>query len=53
MHTADKDIPSAPSKIMMKVWLGTDVDGRLKAYDGTTPLIAEYKSADYREGEAK
>ena len=49
VYTADKNIPSTPGKIMMNVWPGTGVDGWLKAFDGTTPLIAEYKSADFRE----
>ncbi len=49
VYSADENIPSTPGKIMMNVWPGKGVDGWLKAYDGTTPLIAEYKSADYRE----
>ncbi|MBD5384281.1 MAG: family 16 glycosylhydrolase [Ruminococcaceae bacterium] len=49
VYSADKNIPSTPGKIMMNVWPGTGVDGWLNAFDGTTPLIAEYKSADYRE----
>ncbi|MBD5128732.1 MAG: family 16 glycosylhydrolase [Ruminococcaceae bacterium] len=53
VYTADKNIPSTPSKIMMNVWPGTGVDGWLNAFDGTTPLTAEYKSADFREGGAE
>ena len=49
VYSADENIPSTPGKIMMNVWPGKGVDGWLKAYDGTTPLIAEYKSVDYRE----
>lgn len=49
VYSASENIPSTPGKIMMNVWPGKGVDGWLKAYDGTTPLIAEYKSADYRE----
>lgn len=49
VYSAEKNIPSTPGKIMMNVWPGKGVDGWLKAYDGTTPLTAEYKSADYRE----
>ena len=49
VYTAEENIPSTPSKIMMNVWPGTGVDGWLKAFDGTTPLTAEYKSADFRE----
>lgn len=48
VYTADKDIPSTPGKIMMNVWPGTGVDGWLKAFDGTVPLTAEYKSVDFR-----
>lgn len=48
VYTADKNIPSTPSKIMMNVWPGTGVDGWLKAFDGTTPLTAEYKSTSFR-----
>lgn len=48
VYTADKNIPSTPSKIMMNVWPGTGVDGWLKAYDGTVPLSAEYRSVSYR-----
>lgn len=51
VHTADKNLPSTPSKIMMNTWPGTGVDGWLKAYDGTTPLTAEYKSVSYRGNE--
>lgn len=51
VYTADKSIPSTPSKIMMNVWPGTGVDGWLKAFDGTTPLTAEYKSVSYRGNE--
>lgn len=48
VYTADKNLPSTPSKIMMNTWPGTGVDGWLKAFDGTTPLAAEYKSVSYR-----
>ena len=48
VYTADKSIPSTPSKIMMNVWPGTGVDGWLNAFDGTTPLTAEYKSTSFR-----
>lgn len=53
VYSAEKNIPTTPGKIMMNVWPGTGVDGWLKAYDGTTPLIAEYKSVDYREETAE
>ena len=48
VYTADKDIPSTPGKIMMNAWPGTGVDGWLKAFDGTVPLTAEYKSVDFK-----
>lgn len=48
VHTAEKNLPSTPSKIMMNTWPGTGVDGWLKAYDGTTPITAEYRYIDYR-----
>lgn len=50
VYTAEENIPSTPSKIMMNVWPGTGVNGWLKAFDGTVPLTAEYKSVDFREG---
>lgn len=49
VHTAEKNLPSTPSKIMMNTWPGTGVDGWLNAYDGTTPITAEYRYIDYRE----
>lgn len=49
VYTATKNLPSTPSKIMMNVWPGTGVDGWLNAFDGTTPLTAEYKAVDFRE----
>lgn len=49
VHTAEKNLPSTPSKIMMNTWPGTGVDGWLNAYDGTTPITAEYRYVDYRE----
>lgn len=52
VYTADKTIPSTPSKIMMNVWPGTGVDGWLKAFDGTTPLTAEYKSVEFKKAGA-
>lgn len=48
VYSADKDIPSTPGKIMMNVWPGKGVDGWLKAFDGTVPLTAEYKSVDFK-----
>ena len=51
VYTADKSIPSTPSKIMMNVWPGTGVDGWLKAFDGTVPVTAEYRSVSYRSND--
>lgn len=42
VHTADVDIPSTPSKIMMNVWPGVGVDSWLNAFDGQVPLEAQY-----------
>ena len=43
VHKASLNIPKTPSKIMMNVWPGIGVDSWLNAYDGTTPITAEYK----------
>lgn len=50
VYTADKDIPSTPSKIMMNVWPGTGVDAWLNKFDGTVPLSAEYMAVRFNEG---
>ena len=42
-------LPVNPGKIMMNVWPGTGVDGWLGAFDGKTPLTAEYKAASYSQ----
>lgn len=47
VYTAEENLPSTPSKIMMNVWPGTGVDGWLNAFDGTLPLTAEYKSVNF------
>ncbi len=49
VYSATEDIPQTPSKIMMNVWNGINVDGWLKPYDGTVPISAEYKYVDFRE----
>lgn len=49
VHKASLNIPKTPSKIMMNVWPGTGVDGWLNAYDGNTPISAEYKYFLYDE----
>ncbi len=43
VHTATESIPVTESKIMMNTWNGIGVDGWLNAYDGKTPLTAEYQ----------
>lgn len=47
VYTATENIPTTPGKIMMNVWPGKGVDGWLKAFDGTVPLTAEYRSANF------
>lgn len=47
VYTATKDIPSTPGKIMMNVWPGIGVDSWLKAYNGKTPLVAQYDWASF------
>lgn len=49
VHKASLNIPKTPSKIMMNVWPGTGVDSWLNAFDGTTPITAEYKYFLYDE----
>ena len=48
VYTAEKNLPVTPSKIMANTWPGTGVDGWLNAYDGTTPITAEYRYIDFR-----
>lgn len=44
VHSATKNIPSTPSKIMMNAWCGIGVDGWLKKFnDSNVPLTAEYQ----------
>ena len=44
VHTAEKNIPSTPGKIMMNAWCGTGVDGWLNAFDDSSlPIAAEYQ----------
>lgn len=50
VHTATKEIPSTPSKIMMNVWPGTGVDVWLNAFDGKVPLQGQYDWFQYTEG---
>lgn len=42
VYKAVEDIPQTASKVMMNAWPGTGVDSWLNAFDGTTPLTAEY-----------
>jgi endo-1,3-1,4-beta-glycanase ExoK len=51
VHTATKDIPTNPGKVMMNVWPGKGVDGWLKPFDGKVPLQAEYKYIKITESE--
>ena len=47
VYTANKDIPKTPGKIMMNAWAGIGVDEWLKAYNGNTPLKAQYEWVTY------
>lgn len=47
VYTATTDIPSTLGRIMMNVWPGTGVDDWLGAYDGKTPLTAQYQWVTY------
>lgn len=47
VYTANSNIPSTPGRIMMNTWPGTGVDEWLKAYNGRTPLTAEYEWVTY------
>lgn len=48
-YKATSSIPSTPGKIMMNVWPGTGVDSWLNAYDGNTPLTAQYEWVTYKK----
>ncbi len=44
VYSAEENIPSTASKIMMNAWNGTGVDGWLNAFDDSSlPLTAEYR----------
>ena len=48
IHTATRDIPKTPGKIMANVWCGKGVDGWLKAFrDENLPLAAAYEWITY------
>lgn len=42
VHKATSNIPTHPGKIMMNLWPGKGVDSWLGAYNGATPLYAQY-----------
>ena len=42
VYKATENIPQTPSKVMMNTWPGIGVDSWLGAFDGKTPLTAEY-----------
>lgn len=43
VHTATENLPVTPAKIMMNLWNGVGVDEWLGAYDGASPIRAEYE----------
>lgn len=43
VHTVTENIPQTMGKVMMNVWPGTGVDYWLDAFDGTTPITAQYQ----------
>ena len=47
VYTGTRNIPQTPGKIMMNLWPGTGVNEWLGAFDGKTPLTAEYKYIKY------
>lgn len=47
VYTGTQNIPRTPGRIMMNLWPGIGVDSWLGAYDGVTPLTAEYKYVKY------
>lgn len=47
VYTGTRNIPQSASKIMMNLWPGIGVDGWLGAFDGKTPLTAEYEYVKY------
>lgn len=42
VYRATDNIPQTPGKVMMNTWPGIGVDSWLNAFDGVTPLLAEY-----------
>lgn len=47
IHTATENLPVTPGKIMMNLWNGTGVDDWLGAYDGGSPITAQYEWMKY------
>lgn len=47
VYRATNNIPSHPGKIMMNLWPGIGVDSWLNAYDGKTPIYANYDWVAY------
>jgi endoglucanase len=47
VYTATENLPVTPGKLMMNVWNGKGVDSWLNAFDGKTPLTAEYQWARF------
>ena len=47
VYTGYGNIPQTPSKIMMNLWPGRNVDGWLEPFNGRTPLMAEYEYVKY------
>ena len=43
VYSANQNIPKTPGKIMMNAWPGRTVDEWLKAFNGKTPLTAQYQ----------
>ena len=50
VHTATRNIPKNPGKIMMNLWPGIGVDAWLGRYDGKNPLYAYYDWVRYTPG---
>lgn len=50
VYRGTNNIPVTPGKIMMNLWPGIGVDEWLGAYDGRTPLYAEYEYVKYYPG---
>ena len=49
VYRATQNIPKTAGKIMMNVWPGIGVDDWLKAFNGNTPLTAQYEWVTYNK----